>query len=534
MNLCYTVVVLSQLKAFTAENATVYDMVIPIVSALGFLLIGGVIAIFLLPQFLDKYILNPLDKSGKVNRDWVSLAILFILLLTLAPITYDAKASPLMGAFLAGLVFCSNKGAHHMFVSQFKRVMQWLLRIFFAASIGFQVPFHKFGKPSVILEGLFFTLALLGKLAVGFMVPNFRGSKRFKYTHLRDCLIVGFSMTAEGEFAFVIAVFGVANNMIPQDLYASVVLAVLLSTILGPFCLQKTISYFNKRIQAEVFGSNEEDDPNSLLEKSIRENTAVFWCIQTKSAPAWGLQTGIVQELTKLNLDVIDHRSWHPRQSDHILLNEVYVKDDSVTLGTLDDNESNKLLQERKDEITTQLSGAIHQANAIIRVQRWVPEIAHDDSPERNVTEHIVHATRDALKASMTKHDEEHGAPSSSKSLNALTELSPPGERSYRRMNTGGNHRRTNSQKGGMLGYRVIQVGPIDDLFTGKLEGLFRHDNHNDDAVSFSNNIGFGHGYEYDFDSSYTDDERRILGTAGRRREPRDKYDAHDHDEGLL
>jgi hypothetical protein len=54
----------------------------------------------------------------------------------------------------------------------------------------------------VIWQGLILTLALLGKLAVGFMVPNFTQDTRFTGVHFRDCLMTGFSMAAEGEFAF--------------------------------------------------------------------------------------------------------------------------------------------------------------------------------------------------------------------------------------------------------------------------------------------------------------------------------------------
>ena len=126
-------VILSQLQAFAAEDASTLDMIIPIASALGFLVVGGSLSIFVLPKILNRYILDPIGKPGDSNRDWTSMAIMFTLLLALVPCTYYSKASPLMGAFIAGLVFCSDHGAHHMFVHQFKRVMQWLLRIFFAA-----------------------------------------------------------------------------------------------------------------------------------------------------------------------------------------------------------------------------------------------------------------------------------------------------------------------------------------------------------------------------------------------------------------
>lgn len=68
------------------------------------------------------------------------------------------------------------------------------MRIFFASTIGFQVPITQFGSGKILGQGLLFTLALIGKLVVGFMVPNFTKEKNFTGNHLRDCLIVGCSM----------------------------------------------------------------------------------------------------------------------------------------------------------------------------------------------------------------------------------------------------------------------------------------------------------------------------------------------------
>ncbi len=54
----------------------------------------------------------------------VALLIMFVLVLALMQATHYAKASHLMGAFIAGLVFCTDHELHVMFVSQFKRVLQ--------------------------------------------------------------------------------------------------------------------------------------------------------------------------------------------------------------------------------------------------------------------------------------------------------------------------------------------------------------------------------------------------------------------------
>ena len=374
-------VILSQLRAFVGD-ATVAGMIIPIVSALSFLVIGGYIAVCILPNILDRYVISPCESRLGMTREFSSLGLVMGLLLVLIPATHYAKASPLMGAFLAGLVFCNSEPAHHMFVSQFKRVMQWLLRIFFAASIGFQIPIKSFANRTVIIQGLLFTLALLGKVVVGFMVPNFSGSHRFRSIHLRDCLVVGFSMAAEGEFAFVIAAFAVSNGLITTDLYASIVLAVLLSTMASPLLLRKAISYFNKPIElemAQLLTAESKDDggPNN---PRGRHSKPTFFCIQTKSEPAWGLHVTIMQELSALELDIIDHRSWHPRQGRDVQVNhEVYVKDNAsrhVATAAVAHKDSFDLIAGRIEEITAALDKGISQKDAIVRVQKWTPNLS--------------------------------------------------------------------------------------------------------------------------------------------------------------
>ena len=114
------------------------------------------------------------------------------------PETYYAKSSLLVGAFLSGLVFCRNHNIHVRFVAQFKRLLQWLMCVFFAASIGFQVPLNDFANRTVIAHSALFTLALTGKLALGFLLPNFNNSEKFKGLHMRDCLITGCSMVGCG------------------------------------------------------------------------------------------------------------------------------------------------------------------------------------------------------------------------------------------------------------------------------------------------------------------------------------------------
>jgi Kef-type K+ transport system membrane component KefB len=433
-------VILSQLRAFVGD-ATVVGMIIPIVSALSFLIIGGYIAICVLPNILDRYVISPCESRLGMTREFSSLGLVMGLLLLLIPATHYAKASPLMGAFLAGLVFCNSEPAHHMFVSQFKRVMQWLLRFFFAASIGFQVPIKSFANGTVIIQGLLFTLALLGKVVVGFMVPNFSLTGRFRSIHLRDCLVVGFSMAAEGEFAFVIAAFAVSNGLIATDLYASIVLAVLLSTMASPLLLRKTVSYFNKPLELEMA---------QLL--STADSKPTFFCIQTKSEPAWGLQMTIMQTLSALELDIIDHRSWHPRQVQDVLVNhEVYVKDSaSRVVSAAAYMDSFDLIAGRIDEITAALDKGISQKDAIVRVQKWTPNLSTGlhTTQENSILEQIGEMTAEPRGRDLSHEYVLMGHPAKVKDVEQEGRQSQPAE--------GMRH--------------------IDTQFGGRLDGLIRHD----------------------------------------------------------
>ena len=215
-----------------------------------------------------------------------------------------------------------------------------------------------------------FTVALTGKLAVGFMVPNFTQEKRFTGVHFRDCIMTGFSMAAKGEFAFVIAVFAFDSDLISTELYASIVMAILLSTIISPFCLRRSIYYYNKKAE-EAVRKEAEEELKRLDEKQksdldlvegIKQHSTFFLCIQTQSESSWGLMHKIMNCMKEFGLEVIDHRSWHPRGINTTLVNEIYCK------GTIDpemsgsSNElSSTIMQTKMDEVRTALTEVINQ-----------------------------------------------------------------------------------------------------------------------------------------------------------------------------
>lgn len=399
-------IILSLLSAL-AGPVSVADLVIPVVSAFLFLGLGGYLALTWFPRLFHRYVLAKVRAEEK--RAPIELAVMLGLLLGLMPATYYAKASFLMGAFLAGLAFCRSNDLHHIFVRQFKRLLQWLMRIFFAASIGFQVPIRNFGDGTVIWQGLVFCVALLGKIFTGFIVPNFNQTQRFTDVHLRDCLVTGFSMAAEGEFAFVIAVFAVDSGIISINLYASIVLAVLLSTIIPPFALRFTISHYNKKAEERVAKAAKEEfqgedaslrgDKEQQLREGIKNDTTVFLCIQTQSTSTWGLLTKLMSTMQRLGVEVIDHRSWHPRGVDTTLVNEVFVKDNLRGAKVREDGQI-RTLDDRVEEIQQALQKTINQEGAKVKVSRWFPGVLQEIKEE---TEEVTSTKRTTKRLSVTE-----------------------------------------------------------------------------------------------------------------------------------
>jgi len=97
--------------------------------------------------------------------------------------------------------------------------------------------------------GFLYYLAVLGKTVVGTLVPTLEKSIKKEQSfdpHLRDCIMVGIAMTCRGEFSFIIAAFAVEEELFDNETYASIVFAVLLSSITSPYVLLRVINYYNE------------------------------------------------------------------------------------------------------------------------------------------------------------------------------------------------------------------------------------------------------------------------------------------------
>ncbi|MDR6216937.1 cation:proton antiporter [Deinococcus soli (ex Cha et al. 2016)] len=149
--------------------------------------------------------------------------------LGVAALSTVAGLAPIIGAFLAGMVLAEVKDEVE-FESKVHALESFLAPVFFVV-VGLQLDLGVLGDPVVIVAGLILTvLAVIGKVAGGLIGARSMGR--------RQSLLVGVGMVPRGEVGLIVASLGLAAGVIGKQVYAEVLLMVLLTTVLAPLVLR--------------------------------------------------------------------------------------------------------------------------------------------------------------------------------------------------------------------------------------------------------------------------------------------------------
>lgn len=153
--------------------------------------------------------------------------------------------SGIVGAFLAGVSFEGLKLANS---KDFKEGAEYLHIIFaavFFVSLGVLMDLRTLDWAIVVFMLSLTAVAVLTKL-IGCMIPCLL----FKMKR-PDALIVSFGMSPRGEVAMIVALIGLTNGIIGQDLYTAIVFMAVITTILTPPILK---ALYNRPAAAREIG----------------------------------------------------------------------------------------------------------------------------------------------------------------------------------------------------------------------------------------------------------------------------------------
>jgi Kef-type K+ transport system membrane component KefB len=117
-------------------DTSIIQFFIPIISSVLFLVIGGYVAIYHFPKLLTKFVIS---KFPERRQKQVAFVLLVLLTMAYMPLMDVCKTNFLTGAYLSGLSFNQIPCVDQSFKNNMKNIFSWLLRVFFSASIGFQV-----------------------------------------------------------------------------------------------------------------------------------------------------------------------------------------------------------------------------------------------------------------------------------------------------------------------------------------------------------------------------------------------------------
>jgi len=183
--------------------------------AVGFLLVTGLLSVFVIPKFLDR--LHQLAKSSTtVVVAGFALTVAFSLLAN------QAKLAFIIGAFMAGLGI--GRSAQHERIAEGLNPLGNVFIPVFFASIGINADLEAMLKPHVLaLAGCLTVVAVIGKLVSAAGVSG-----------TADRLLIGVGMIPRGEVGLIFASIGLSKGVLDKDLYGALLVMVLLTTLMTP------------------------------------------------------------------------------------------------------------------------------------------------------------------------------------------------------------------------------------------------------------------------------------------------------------
>ena len=215
-------------RLVTAGSVSVLDVGQVIAVALVFLVGATMIGLWLAPPAF-----HWVDRHARSTGTLVPLALVFTL--ALAELANVAKLAPIVGAFVAGVVLSRSQVSERV-RRELTPVGHLFIPVFFL-QIGIDADIGQFARPAVLaLAAALLAVAVVGKLVSPLGMLGSRG----------DRVLVGLAMIPRGEVGLIFATIGLQQHVFGENIYASVLLVVLATTLLTPPLLRWRLQHQSK------------------------------------------------------------------------------------------------------------------------------------------------------------------------------------------------------------------------------------------------------------------------------------------------
>jgi Kef-type K+ transport system membrane component KefB len=140
--------------------------------------------------------------------------------------------SAIVGAFIAGVSCRDVNLCHSKDPREGAEYLQVIFGAIFFVSLGIIVDLHQLTVAVAVLVAVITIVAMVTKL-IGCGLP----ARLFGYSW-HDATVIGFGMAPRGEVAMIVALIGLNAGVIAQDIFVTVIMMSLVTTVITPIVFQ--------------------------------------------------------------------------------------------------------------------------------------------------------------------------------------------------------------------------------------------------------------------------------------------------------
>jgi len=197
-------------------------------NALAFLVIGSYVGY----KFLSRVVAK-VDNTN-IAKKFPEFVFIFAMMIAFlyAMVAELIHLSAIVGSFIAGVSLGSVVLRHSKDYKEGAEYLHIIFASIFFVSLGILADFHALTANVVWFLIALTVVAVLTKVIGCYIPAKLQGMSN------QDSFVVGFGMSPRGEVAMIVALLGLNAGLIKQDIYVSLVLMSLLTTILTPIVLR--------------------------------------------------------------------------------------------------------------------------------------------------------------------------------------------------------------------------------------------------------------------------------------------------------
>lgn len=200
-------------------------------SAFAFLIVGAYVG----NRFLSRLVAG-VDNTS-IAKKFPEFVFIFAMMIAFlyAMVAELIHLSAIVGSFIAGVSLGGVVLSHSKDYREGAEYLHIIFASIFFVSLGILADFHAL-TANVIWFLIALTIVAVLTKVIGCYIP----AKLQGMSH-KDASVVGFGMSPRGEVAMIVALIGLNAGLIGQDIYVSLVLMSLLTTVLTPIVLRNWV-----------------------------------------------------------------------------------------------------------------------------------------------------------------------------------------------------------------------------------------------------------------------------------------------------